>query len=904
VQRLPIAVTAILAATSTFAACGGGAPRTAGPPAGPPAEEDTSSRVDAATDTAPTLRLPRTTRPIAYRATIHVDPAQATFAGAIEIDVEVTAPASTIWMHGSRLEIDEATARQGAERVALTARTHGVDFLAFTAPRVLEGAWTLEIRYRGMQERSATTGLFGQEDAGDWYAFTQLEAVYARRVFPSFDEPDRKTPWTLTLEVPAALTAVSNTLQVGEEPIAGGWKRVRFAPTRPLPTYLVAFAIGPFEIVPAGASRAGVPIRILAPKGKAAHAALSVEVVPRALELLEDYFAIPYPYDKLDFVPIPLTVGFGCMENVGMVTCASRYMLFDPASPSPLDRRTIAGLAAHELAHMWFGNLVTLAWWDDIWLNEGLATWIQDRVIHAIDPRPDDVFGDVDNHAGALAADSLATARAVRQPIATASDVLNIFDGVSYGKAAAVLTMFERWVGPEAFQRGIRAYLTRHAHGNATTADFIAAMSAGIGRDMSGLATFLDRPGAPLLAVDLRCDAGRPPAVTIAQTRYLPPGSATPAAVTSTAPWQIPLCVAYDKDGARAETCAVITTTTAEVPLDATSCPKWLWPNVGGTGHYHVTMPPALVAQASGHGWSRLSPVERIALSVDLGAMIDAGQLDVATGLALAPRLLREGNRAAAEHAVGFASVRRYVPEARMAAYDRWLLKLFGAEARKLGWQRRPGEALDVDRRRGALVTVAADAGDRALLRDAVKLARSWRTLPRESRGRIMRAAVRTDGATFDRLLAEALTEPERMLRRELFGALTGTQEPARVAKVLALLLDDRVDIREVMYVPYGFGREPARTQVEGFVRAHLDELLARSPSEGVASGSAEYVGYFTGACDAARRDELAGFVTATFGDVPGAAREIAQEVERMDQCIARKTKLGPQVEAWAATLR
>ncbi|MBZ0234601.1 MAG: M1 family metallopeptidase, partial [Deltaproteobacteria bacterium] len=624
----------------------------------------------------PTLRLPRTAAPLAYRATIHADPAQATFSGAIEIDVRLAAPTATIWMHGYQLDVDEAIARRGDERIALAAKPHGEDLLAFTAPRVLTGDWTLAIRYRGKQEPSATTGLFRQEDDGNWYAFTQLEAVYARRVFPSFDEPDRKTPWTLTLEVPAGLTAVSNTLALGEEPLADGWKRVRFAQTKPLPSYLVAFAIGPFEIVPAGASRAGVPIRILTPKGKATHAALAVEVVPKALALLEDYFAIPYPYDKLDFVPIPLTVGFGCMENVGMVTCISRAMLFDPASPSPYDRRSIAGAAAHELAHMWFGNLVTLAWWDDIWLNEGLTTWLQNRIIHAIDPRPDDGFGAVDSHSYALAADSLATARAVRQPIASAADILNVFDGVSYGKAGAVMTMFERWVGPEAFQRGVRAYLTKHAHGNATTADFIAAMSEGTGRDVAGMSTFLDQPGAPLLAVDLRCDAGKPPVVTLAQSRYLPPGAAAPPAPS--APWQIPLCIAHDQDGARGETCAVVTGATAEVPLDATACPKWLWPNAGGTGHYHVSMPPALVDAATGYGWSRLTPVERIAMTGDLGPMIEAGQLDVTAGLALVPRLLREGNRAAVERATALASVRRLVPEARMAAYDRWLLKMFG----------------------------------------------------------------------------------------------------------------------------------------------------------------------------------------------------------------------------------
>ena len=899
------AVTASLAVALVLgAACGGTSPKPA-PPPGPPAPTGSgAASTTAPADPAPSLRLSRNVEPLAYRATVRADPAQETFSGSIAIDVRITEPTATIWMQGHELEIDEASARFGDERVALTAAKQGEDLIGFKAPRALSGTWILEIRYRGKQETKGSTGLFRQLDEGDWYAFTQLEAIYARRVFPCFDEPDRKTPWTLTLEVPAALTAISNTLQVAEEPAAeAGWKRVSFAPTRPLPTYLVAFAIGPFEIAPAGSSRGGAPIRIITPRGKFAHARPAVEVVPRALALLEDYLDFPDPYDKLDFVPIPVTVGFGCMENPGMVTCVGEAMLFDPATETPSDRRSIAGAAAHELAHMWFGNLVTLAWWDDIWLNEGLATWIEYRIMHTIDPRPDDVFSVIDIHEWALGADSLATARAVRQPIVVADDILNVFDGISYGKAGAVMTMYERWVGPEAFQRGIRAYLKAHAFGNATTADFLAAMSKEVGKDLSGASTYLDQPGAPLLRIDLRCEAGKPPTLTIAQSRYLPPGSAVPAVASS--PWQIPICVAHDKDGKRGETCTVLTGATAEVPLDSTTCPKWTWPNADGVGHYRVSMSPALVAQATGYGWSRMTPQERLVMASDLSAMTQAGDLDFGVGMSLVPRLMREGNRAAVETAAGFASQRQLVPAARMAAFDRWIVKQFGAEARRLGWLRKAGEPLDLNRRRGALVPLVAEAGDRKLRADAVKLARNWKELDREVRDRILHVAVGADGATFDRLLEAALVEQARTNRGTLHHALTGTRDPVRVGRVLELLLDDRVDVREVMWLPYRFGREPERGQVEAWIRAHLARLSDRIPGEGVtSSGSNAYAGIFANACDPARRDEVASFITEQFGKTPGGAREVAQAIEGMDKCIAYRAKMGPQVEAWAATLR
>jgi cytosol alanyl aminopeptidase len=884
------------------AACGGGggAARPVKPPPERPVEQDPGAAVPA--EPPPGLRLGRNVEPTAYRATLRVDPAADGFTGTVAIDVRIAHPTATIWMHGYQLAIEQASATFAGQTVALTARARGEDLIGFTAERPLSGAGTLEIRYRGLQEPKNSTGLFHQQDEGDWYAFTQFEAVYARRVFPCFDEPDRKTPWTLTLEVPDKLVAVANTLLVKEEPAGAGWKRAMFAPSKPLPSYLVAFAVGPFEIAEAGASRGGAPIRILTPRGKRAHAELATKVVPQALALLEDYFDLPYPYDKLDFVPIPLTVGFGCMENVGMVTCIGRAMLFDPATVTPFDRRSIAGAAAHELAHMWFGDLVTLAWWNDIWLNEGLATWIEDRIMHAIDPRPDDGFAVVENHGGALGADSLASARAVRQPIVTHDDILNVFDGVSYTKAGAVMTMYERWLGEARFQKGIRAYLRARAHGNASTPDFIAAMSQATGVDLSGMATFLDQAGAPLVRADLRCDAGKPPVLTLAQSRYLPPGAAAPTAAA--APWQFPMCIAHDKDGARGETCAMVSAASAEIPLDAVACPTWVWPNAGGVGHYRVSLSPARVAQTTGAGWARLTPVERIALAGDLSAMILAGELDLAAGMALVPRLMREGNPSAVGYAVGFAGVRQLVPEARMAVYDRWLVKTFGAEARKLGWVRKPGEALDVNRTRARLVGLVASAGDQELRRQVVALARTWRKLPRDARGRVLWQAVEADPATFDRVLAEALTEKDREARGNLHGALTATRDPARIRTVLGLLLDDRVDVREVMWLPYGFGREPERTLVEGWVRDHLAELDARIPHESTSGGSAVYAGLFTNACDPARRDEIAAFVQKTFAKVPGAERELAQHIEGMDQCIAYRARVRPQVEAWLKTLR
>ena len=851
-------------------------------------------------DAAADLRLPAHVQPTAYRATVRVDPAEPGFTGRVEIDLRVLSPSRVIWLHAERLEVDHATATVGGEVLALSPRKRGDDEIGLHAPRLLVGAVTVALTYRGQQDESGTAGLFREREDGDWYSFTHFEPIFARRVFPSIDEPDRKTPWTMALEIPAGLTALANTRQVDEAPAGHGWKRVTFAQTRPLPPHLIAFAVGPFEIADAGKSRTGVPIRIVALRGKLRRTALSAEVFPRALALLEDYFDVPYPYDKLDLVPIPITVGFLCMENPGLVTCTEEAMLFDPATPTRADRRTIAHLAAHELAHQWLGNLVTPAWWDDLWLNEGLATWIEDRITSAIDPRPDDVFAAAENHAAALAADARSTARAVRQPIKSSDDIHSAFDSVTYAKAGAVIAMFERSIGERTFQRGLRTFVKKHADGVATTADLLAAIAEAGGRDIAGLSTFLDQPGAPRLSTRLRCGdragkAARPVLAVQQSVRRDAKGQR----------WQIPFCFAYDRDGKRGETCAVLQKDYALIVLDTKSCPRWVMPNAGGLGHYRLTMTREMVDQAITTGWSQMTPVERVVLADAIRGMVGPFGLEVDLAMALIPRLLREDNRVAIELAAGLASVRSAMPEADMAAYDRWLVRTFGGEARRLGWLPHPGEPPDFPLRRQALLTLVAEAGDPVLRKESLELAARWRELPRDARQSVLMSAIRADanGTLFRRLRADALLEKDRETRGDLFAALAATRDPGRVAKVLELLLDPRVDMREIAWLPEEFWREPERTQAETFVRKHLDALLARYPHDSKHSGGSPFTRVFTSACNAARRDEIAAFVRATFAALPGGPRDVAQRIEAMDACIAWRAWFGPQLARWLATV-
>ncbi len=263
------------------------------------------------------------------------------------------------------------------------AATGGSDYVRLTFQRNLSpGPWFLILEYGGRVESKDTEGIFRQKEGGDWYAFSQFEAIYARRAFPCFDEPSFKTPWQLTIHVPKGSIAVSNTPVASETADPDGGRTFAFAPTKPLPSYLVAFGVGPFDVVNAGtAGRNRTPIRMIVPKGHAAEARWAAETTGPILEVLEDYFGIPYPYEKLDDLAIPQTVGFGAMENAGLITYSSSLLLAKPADETIAQRRRYASVCAHETAHQWFGDYVTTAWWDDIWLNEAFATWmaVEDR---------------------------------------------------------------------------------------------------------------------------------------------------------------------------------------------------------------------------------------------------------------------------------------------------------------------------------------------------------------------------------------------------------------------------------------------------------------------------------------------------------------------------------------------
>jgi cytosol alanyl aminopeptidase len=380
------------------------------------------------------LRLPTTVRPLLYAADLELTPGQDRFDGSIQIDLEMTQPVSTIWLHAKALTVREAVvSTNGRQQTAATA-TAANDLLAITTPDpVPAGHALLRITYNGEVSRTLTDGAFQQRQDDDWYIFTKFEPVTARRVFPCFDEPSFKVPWKLTLHVPKNLKAFSNTPVESEQDQDNGRKAVQFRETKPLPSYLVAFAVGPFDVVetaPVGRNR--TPSRVIVPRGRASEASYAAEVTPKLIQMLEDYFGTPYPYEKLDQIIVPLTTAWGAMENAGLIAYGD-FLLSPKDQETELRRRADDETMEQEMSHQWFCDLVSMPWWDDIWLNEAVANWLSHRLLE--EWRPEwNIKADAARSLYVMRADSFTTARKIRQPIEAPGDIANAFDGITYGK--------------------------------------------------------------------------------------------------------------------------------------------------------------------------------------------------------------------------------------------------------------------------------------------------------------------------------------------------------------------------------------------------------------------------------------------------------------------------------------
>jgi len=572
------------------------------------AQESTPPAVD-----ADPFRLATNVAPIAQQLTLNIDPDQANYSGTTTITIEVASEAPEIRLHAQDMQITSLTVATSAGILDVTHEFGEHGLLIISAGQAF-AAGTYELRIEFSNDFNTDgTAINRTELEGRHYIFSQFEATDARQAFPCFDEPSFKFPWQLTMTVPYGITPITNTPEVSvtEE---GGQKTVVFDTTPPLPSYLIAVAVGPFETV--AIDGMSIPGRVVVPHGKTHLAVAAVETTPALLAYLEDYFGEPYPFKKLDLIATNQAFS-GAMEHPGAITYSDFLLLLDDTA-SASQRTTLIKITAHELAHQWFGNLVTMQWWNDLWLNESFADWMGDKTAEAVYPDFSAELPELRTMFRVMDLDLRSTTKPIRHDFKSTA---NFRDGIflSYYKGKAVIGMFERAVGPEIFRDGVVRYLRKYSRGNAQAKDLWAEINAGAEFDLAGgLAGFINQPGIPLVTVTNAGD-GR---FEFSQNRI----QAGVGAAKTDEEWVIPLSYKYlSGDGVKTAD-LVIDGPSEIVALDATVV--WILPNADQRGYYRWSIPDDMLATLGDDAASHLNVRERMGLLTNLWALLSSDKLD------------------------------------------------------------------------------------------------------------------------------------------------------------------------------------------------------------------------------------------------------------------------------------
>ncbi|WP_040308562.1 M1 family metallopeptidase [Asticcacaulis biprosthecium] len=767
---------------------------------------------DAAAASYPQGKLPDTAKPTAYRLELTIVPSKPRFSGKTEIDVAVKEQTSTLFIHGRDLKVSSATVEQNGKTIKAKytqVDPLGVVRLDFAKP-VAAGKATLKFEYDAPFGDTAA-GLYRIQVDGEWYVWSQFQSIDARSAFPSFDEPGYKTSFKVTLLTPDKMEAASNfPRHFAQDEPGGRLVRHIFYPTSPLPTYLMAFAVGPFAVVegvvpPTPQRNVPLPIRILATQPNKGKLAYALKETGPIVAHLEAYFNQAFPYPKLDQVGSPVMPG--AMENAGLDIYGDNILLLDDGADTE-QKRSFGMIVAHELSHQWFGDYVTPAWWDDIWLNESFANWMGYRIGNEWRPELNIGAGAIDEAFAAMDTDALKVGRPIRQPIINNADIDQAFDSITYGKGGQVVAMVAGYLGDERFRNGVRLHMSRHPHGNATTDQFFGnlADAAQDPRVLESMKSFIYQQGFPV--VEFSHVGGY---LVAKQSRYAPLGS---DAASQT--WTIPLCL---RRGAE-EGCYMLDKVEGSLGTDVAG---ELMPNLGGTGYYRFALTPedwdALIATGG-----TLKGGEGLAASDSLWAQFAAGKLDPAR-LISAARVMATNpdSRVAVDGGARLAGLRRkgLVAEDATADYRRVMAGIYGPRLAALGFDPKAGahasDTPDTQSLRTNLVDLMADDAHDEALRAKLKaaaaayLAGDNSALDQSILGLALAVHVEDGGLPAAKALFEtAMTSTDELFRASAAGAVTNGATPDTATWLFGVLLsDNRLRATERLGLLAGLMRQP-----------------------------------------------------------------------------------------------
>jgi len=837
-------------------------------------------------------RLAKTVIPEHYTLTLTPDLKAATFTGAETIGVSLTEPSNAIVLNSAEITfLSVSVTANGKQQTATVSSDKEKEQTTFTFPdQIPAGKATLSIAYTGILN-GELRGFYLSKTAKRNYAVTQFESTDARRAFPSFDEPAFKATYDVSLIIDSGDTGISNGPIVSDTPGPGEGKHtLKFLTTPKMSTYLVAFLVGDFQCT-SGESD-GVAIRGCSTPDKVALTPYSVEVAKFVLHYYNTYFGIPYPLKKLDLIALP-DFEAGAMENFGAITYRETAMLVDPKTASVGAKKEVALVVAHEMAHQWFGDLVTMQWWDNIWLNEGFADWMENKPLAAMHPEWDIdqlVAGGVQD---TLGLDAQPTTRAIRAKADTREEIEQMFDGISYGKGSDVLLAVENYLGPETFRKGVHNYLQAHLYSNATAEDFWGAETATSHKPVDKIMeSLVAQPGEPLLTFGEPANG----TVSVSQKRFFLSPSIQPDPAQK---WTIPVCM---KTGSDKQECQVLTPEDSTLKAPAASL---FFANAGGKGYYRSAYPPSVYAALVANIETDLSPTERISFTGDEWSQVRANKATVGDYLNLVTALKADSSFPVVGTALsGVGTIYDRVagtPEER-AALAAWMDRTFAPEYAKLGPPSDSDSPNNRELRARMFGLLGDDAKDPKVQAQARQITEKYLADPTSVDATFGQAAVyiaarNGDAALFDQLqkIAENSTNPE--FQEGALRLLARFEDPALVQRSLDYAASNKVRNQDALIqFAIGLQSDATRDLTWNYVKTHWDTLKTLLTPEmgGILVGSTSAF------CSADARDDVKAFFTEH--KVPSADKALNHSIERIDGCIEFRRLQQANLDKWIAT--
>ena len=845
-----------------------------------------------------TTQLPSNARPSHYaiQVTPHAD--KMTFVGKVSIDVQVLEPTTSIVLQAVNMTFANSMLATGGgkrgrrmpAKVSVDADQQTATF-AFDNP-LAPGSYVLSTDYTGVINTQAN-GLFAldyQTDSGKQRAlYTQFENSDARKFVPSWDEPNFKATFDLAVNAPIGQMVVSNMPVVSTKDTGNGMQQVVFETSPKMSTYLLFLGMGEFER--ATLEDNGVEIGVIAQKGKVDQAQFALEASRDVLREFDDYFGEKYPLPKLDNIAAPArSQFFSAMENWGAIFTFESSLLLDPRISNVSDEQRVFTTAAHEIAHQWFGNLVTMAWWDDLWLNEGFATWMEGRTTQRLRPEWDiDKVDAVYTSRGAMGRDASATTHPVVQHVDTVEQASQAFDGITYGKGSAVIGMLEDYVGSDAWRDGVRSYIKQRAYGNAVTDDLWSEVDkAAPGKQFTQVAhDFTLQPGIPLITASATCTAGKT-LVSLEQGEYTidRPGK-TPLH------WHVPVSVRSGDNTVR-----VLVDGKASVELPG--CGATVLLNAGQKGYFRTLYAPAQF-KALSDGFNALPVVDQLGVMMDAGALSAVGLQPVSDSLELAAKVPLDASpdlwQMVAGSVGGIDNVFEGNPK-REAAARKYARSRLSPKFQKLGWENREGDSATTKQLRSSLIGILSTLGDEQVLAEARRRfaasATDPRAMPPELRRTILGIVARNaDTDTWDTLHKMAQDEASSMIRDQYYGLLAAAKDNALAQRALDMALTEEPGATNSAGMIASVSREHSEMAFD-FAVAHREQVNTLVESTSLAGF---YPGLGYSAKDLRMVDKIKAFADAYIA--PTSRRDAETVMNTIQTGFKLREQRRPQIDAW-----